>query len=194
MARKKENSVKVLLNVLTAICCLVPNAAQAQVQTFGPGPFGEIDNWLVLYAQSGPLDKAIQAAGPEARFAAMTDPKLAPVGGRTLDLPGLEGAGTPDPKSPARWQTARATLPIYRNIWNARSRLNVLLDKDGRGIGGVAYCYCRLVAPEDMSASLIGGINHMGGGRYYLNGKDLDYKPITALWEGEDVLELPIEL
>ena len=186
--------MKVLSIVLTAVCCFVSNVAQAQVQTFAPGLFGEIDNWLVLYAQPGPLDKAIQAAGPEAKFAAMTDPKLIPVGGHTLDLPGLEGAGTPDPKAPVRWQTARATLPIYRNIWNTHSRLNVLLDKDGHGIGGVAYCYCRLVAPEDMTASLIGGINHMAAGKFYLNGKDLGYKPSKTLWEAENVAELPIEL
>ncbi len=170
--------------VIFVLCC--GGAAQAQVQSFDLGPFGEVTTWLVGYTPPAPLEKdLLEAIGGEAKFAAMSDPKLRPYGGRSLELPGPK----PAEKTAVLWQIAKMVPPEYPNIWSRYPRLNVCLTNEGHGTGANACLYCQLRSPQNMPASLIVGVQR-GRGRFYLNGKDLG---IIANLD-EDARELPIEL
>jgi hypothetical protein len=175
-----------MLAFLLVWCCC--NSAQAQVQSFDLGPFGEVTAWLVGYAPYRPMESdPLEGIGGELKFAAMSDPKLTPVGGRSLELPGAK----PDDKTQIAWQIARMAPPEHPNIWSRFLRLNLLLNKSGSGIGGNAYLYCRLASPEETPAGLIVGVRHSA--RIYLNGKSLGLiEQNTA--GSEDAKELPIVL
>jgi hypothetical protein len=170
--------------LLLCSCC---TSLRAQVQSIELGTFGEVTTWLVGYLPHGPMAKdPLEAIGGEERFAAMSEPKLLPVGGRSIELPG------PNPKEKVRllWQIARMVPPEHPNIWTRYLRLNLFLDKSGRVTGGNAYLYCRLVSPMDMPGGLIVGAG--ASQRFYLNGKELK-KADRPSW-GEDSQELPIAL
>ena len=170
--------------VLWVCCCC--GSIQAQVQTADVGPFGEVTTWLVAYLSPAPLEKdLLGAVGGEAKFAAMSDPKFRPFGGRSLELPDSK----PGEKAQVRWQIARMVPPEYPNLWSRYPRLNVCLDKEGHGTGQNAYLYCQLLSPQDMPASLIVGVSPHRG-RFYLNGKDLGIVANLA----EDAHEIPVEL
>ena len=171
--------------LLVCGCC---TSVQAQVQSSDLGPFGEMTTWLVGYMPYGPMEKdPLATIGGEAKFAATSDPKLLPVGGRSLEVPGAK----PGEKTLILWQVARMVPPEHPNIWSRLARLNLFLNKEGGVTGGNAYLYCRLVSPEDTPAGLILGIR--GSARFYLNGKDLGlFEQKTA--GGEDAKELPIVL
>ena len=170
------------------VWCCCCNSGRAQLQAFDLGPFGEVTTWLVGYAPYGPIENdPLEAIGGEAKFAAMSDPKLLPVGGRSLELPGAK----PNEKTQIPWQIGRMVRPDHPNIWSRYLRLNLFLDKAGAGFGGNAYVYCRLVSPEDMPAGLIAGA--VQNARFYLNGQDvgtIKHQPSG----GEDSQELPVAL
>lgn len=171
-------------SLMLILCC--SGVAQAQVQSFDLGPFGELTSWLVGYTPPAPLEKdPLEAVGGEAKFAAMSDPQLRPCGGRSLDLPGPKA----DEKTAVLWQIAKMVPPEYPNIWSRYPRLNVCLSKEGHGTGANAYLYCQLLSPQDLPASLIVGVRPSRG-RFYLNGQDLG----TIANLDEDARELPIQL
>ena len=162
--------------------------AQAQTFTSDVGPFGEVTSWLVACTPHAPLDKdPLQALGGEAKFAALSEPKLLPVGGRSIEWPGPK----PEEKLQVPWQIARMVPPEHPNIWSRHLRLNLFLGKSGNGTGGNAYLYCRLVSPEGMPAGLIVGAAQTA--RFHLNGKDIG-QVLPKPGGGEDQQELPISL
>ena len=172
--------------VMLILCC--NGRVQAQVQSFDLGPFGEVTTWVVGYTPRYPLEKdPLEAIGGEARFASMSDPKLTPFGGRSIELPGPQ-SGT---KLQVVWQIARMVPPERPNIWSRYPRLNLFLDKSGKVFGGNAYLYCRLVSAEDRPTGLIvGAVNNA---RFYLNGKELTALDPKTL-NGEDSQEISIGL
>lgn len=167
---------------------------QAQTPSTDLGPFGEVTTWLVAYLPPAPLEKdPLETMGGEARFAAMSDPKLTPFSGKWIGLPdqaGHEKERLGDRKLPyGTWEVTKMVPQECPGIWHEYPFLHI----DALHSHVTSYAYCQLVSPQDMPGNLLVGTNS-GRCRFYFNGKDLGIITRPAGAAVEDTHELPIQL
>lgn len=188
----RKTSTRFVASVLLVLCG--GGAVHAQVQSFDPGPFGEVTTWLVAYLPPATLEKdPLEAIGGEAKFAAMSDAKLAPFGGKWIGLLGQtahEKDRLGDRRLPfGTWEVSKMLPQECPGLWHEYPYLHV--DALHSHVNG--YAYCQLLSPQDMPGSLLVGTNS-GRCRFYFNGKDLGIITRPPGAAVEDTHELPIDL
>ncbi len=160
-------------------------AVGAAEVTAGIGRFGEISTWLILKTPEAIWRLEMDPFAPmggEAKYAAMSDPKLLPYHGKALEIPGAKPGETMR-IGDSVWEAAAMVPPEMPGIWNEYPRL-VVPD-------GYRFAYCQLDSPKDRHANLLMGLSG-NQCKLYFNGKDLGTYKGAFGWEA--ARELPVEL
>jgi hypothetical protein len=170
---------------LTMLCMVLnlANGAIAAELPFDLGKLGEVPAWLIVKMPEWRMEvDPLAPMGGEAKYAAMSDPKLIPVAGMAFEIPGTN-AGAKVRIGDGVWEGVKMVLPEMPGIWNEFPRL-VMPE-------GYRYAYCRLDSPTNRSANLLTGANR-GKYRIYLNGREAG--TFDGGWGWEFSREVPIEL
>jgi len=90
-----KSLLRTVCTILVLAVLTTGPAAEAAEITSELGRFGEVTTWLIIRTSETRLEvDPFETLGGEAKFAAMSDPRLVPHGGRPLEIPSTKPGET----------------------------------------------------------------------------------------------------
>ena len=132
LAVRADGALRTVFTIMVLAALTTGHAAEAAEITSELGRFGEVAMWLIIRTPETRLEAdPFEALGGEVQFAAMSDPKLVPHGGRPLEIPGTKPGETLR-IGEGVWEGVRMTLPDKRAVDLVSASTTVSID--GRAI------------------------------------------------------------